>query len=103
MLSYIKAKISPELPAKTFEQYISNHFGKHLYDTFFKSYTEKVGACPAAKLRLNGRAQRIKDLSLKTALRNALIPPRSKQGAIKTLIDEFDYPRRGPRNRYRRF
>lgn len=96
LLSYIKAKISPELPAKTFEQYISNHFGKRLYNIFFRSYTEKVWGVPCSEITAEWAAQRIKNLSLKTAVRNALIPQRTKQGAIKTLIDEFNYPRRGP-------
>ncbi|MDQ3685167.1 MAG: NAD(P)/FAD-dependent oxidoreductase [Acidobacteriota bacterium] len=95
-LSYLKAKMSPELPAVTFEQYISNHFGKRLYRTFFKSYTEKVWGVPCSEITAEWASQRIKGLSLKTALRNALVPPRTKAGVVKSLIDEFDYPKRGP-------
>jgi len=95
-MSYLQAKVSPDLPAVTFEQYISNHFGKRLYRTFFKSYTEKVWGVPCSEITAEWAAQRIKGLSLKTALRNALFPPRSKAGVVKSLIDEFDYPVRGP-------
>ena len=44
-------------------------------------------------------AQRIKGLSLSTAILNALLPktkPKDKGEVIKTLIDSFRYPRKGP-------
>ena len=102
LLSYLKAKARPQIPALTFEQYISNHFGKRLYETFFKSYTEKVWGIPCSEIRADWAAQRIKDLSIKTALKTAFMKSifrhraMDKAGVIKTLIDEFDYPRRGP-------
>lgn len=106
LASYLYAKARPQLPALTFEQYITNHFGKRLYETFFKSYTEKVWGIPCNEIRADWGAQRIKDLSIRTALKDALkkaffkFAPNgeseNKTTVIKTLIDEFDYPRRGP-------
>jgi protoporphyrinogen oxidase len=61
--------------------------------TFFKSYTEKVWGISCSKLKDEWAAQRIKDLSLKTALLNMFLKPKQ---TIKTLIEEFDYPRLGP-------
>src|SRR5262249_11818456 len=61
--------------------------------TFFKTYTEKVWGISCSELKAEWAAQRIKDLSLKTALRSMFIKPKK---TIKTLIEEFDYPRRGP-------
>jgi len=97
-LSYFKAQLLPEKPEKTFEQWVSNRFGKRLYQIFFKTYTEKVWGIPCSEITAEWAAQRIKGLSLLTALKNALIKQQSKdKGAvIKTLIDAFDYPKQGP-------
>lgn len=96
LISYLQAKLSPEHPAESFEQYITNHFGKRLYKTFFKSYTEKVWGMPSSEISAEWAAQRIRGLSLKTALKNALLPQKTKNGQIKTLIHEFHYPKYGP-------
>jgi hypothetical protein len=61
--------------------------------TFFKTYTEKVWGISCSELKAEWAAQRIKDLSLKTALLNMFLKPKQ---TIKTLIEEFDYPRLGP-------
>ena len=97
-LSYFKAQLLPEKPEKTFEQWVSNRFGKRLYQIFFQTYTEKVWGIPCSEITAEWVAQRIKGLSLLTALKNALIKQQSKdKGAvIKTLIDAFDYPKQGP-------
>jgi protoporphyrinogen oxidase len=98
LLSYVKAQLFPEKVEETFEQWVSNRFGHRLYETFFKTYTEKVWGIPCSEIRAEWAAQRIKGLSLLTAVKNALVKQRStEQGAvIKTLIDAFDYPERGP-------
>ncbi len=98
MLSYSKVKLFPLQHAETFEQYVSSRFGKRLYNIFFRTYTEKVWGIPCSEITADWAAQRIRGLSLRTALKNALAnqPPPGKQGIIKTLVDEFDYPRRGP-------
>ena len=93
LLSYLKWQIFPYPQEDTFEQWVTNRFGKRLFQTFFKTYTEKVWGIPCSDLKAEWAAQRIKDLSLKTALVTMFIKPRN---TIKTLIDEFDYPRLGP-------
>src|SRR5204862_5819394 len=73
-------------------------FGKRLYRTFFKTYTEKVWGIPCSQITAEWAAQRIKGLSLLSALKNAILQRQSsdKSKVIKTLIDAFDYPRKGP-------
>ncbi|MGE5550230.1 MAG: NAD(P)/FAD-dependent oxidoreductase [Bacteroidota bacterium] len=94
MGSYIKARLWPDREEKTFEQWVSNRFGKQLYRIFFKTYTEKVWGIPCAQIEAEWAAQRIKGLSLKEAVANALFRP--KHTKIKTLIDRFNYPVLGP-------
>jgi protoporphyrinogen oxidase len=98
LLSYIKAQLFPQKPEESFEQWISNRFGKRLFNTFFKTYTEKVWGIPCSEIRAEWAAQRIKGLSLISAIKNALIQKQSKSkgDVIKTLIDEFEYPEQGP-------
>src|SRR5262245_9567474 len=93
VLSYLKWQISPHRYEESFEQWVTNRFGKRLFEVFFKSYTEKVWGIPCSQLKAEWAAQRIKDLSLKTVLLSMFVEPKQK---IKTLIDQFDYPRRGP-------
>jgi len=96
--SYIKSQVFPELPEKTFEKWVSNRFGKRLYKLFFKSYTEKVWGIPCNEISAEWAAQRIRGLSLLSALKNALLRKQStdKQTVVKTLIDSFKYPKLGP-------
>jgi len=92
--SYMKVKIFPSKEEKNFEQWVSNRFGKRLFNHFFRSYTEKLWGIPCTEIQAEWAAQRIKGLSLTSALKNALFPDKS--GKIKTLIDEFKYPKYGP-------
>ena len=98
LLSYLKAQAFPGKPEETFEQWVSNRFGKRLYRIFFKTYTEKVWGIPCSEITAEWAAQRIKGLSLLTALTSAFMKGknRDKSSTIKTLIDAFDYPRLGP-------
>src|SRR5205809_6727660 len=98
VLSYFKARWFPILPAKSFEDWVTNQFGKRLFNIFFKTYTEKVWGMSCKEISADWAAQRIKGLSLKTAILNALWKPKpkSKGEVIKTLIDSFRYPRKGP-------
>ena len=91
--SYVRWHLFPYKEEETFEQWVTNRFGKRLFETFFKSYTEKVWGIPCNELKAEWAAQRIKDLSLKTAITAMFLKPGN---TIKTLIEEFDYPRRGP-------
>ncbi len=98
LLSYFKAQLFPVKPEDTFEQWICNRFGKRLYHTFFKTYTEKVWGIPCDEISAEWAAQRIKGLSLISTIKNALLSTQTtdKSDVIKTLIDSFDYPRKGP-------
>jgi protoporphyrinogen oxidase len=91
--SYIRWQVFPYREEDTFEQWVTNRFGRHLFLIFFKSYTEKVWGLSCSELKAEWAAQRIKDLSLKTALVSMFRKPKR---TIKTLIEEFDYPRLGP-------
>lgn len=93
ILSYLKWQFFPYRHEDTLDQWVTNRFGKRLFQTFFKTYTEKVWGIPCSELKAEWAAQRIKDLSLKTALLNMFFRPKK---TIKTLIEEFHYPRRGP-------
>jgi protoporphyrinogen oxidase len=92
--SYIKARLAPMPKEENFEEWVCNRFGRRLYEIFFKTYTEKVWGVPCTTIRAEWAAQRIKGLSLSTAIRNAILP--NKNGSVKTLIDKFHYPERGP-------
>jgi protoporphyrinogen oxidase len=97
VLSYIKAKIFPVNNPQNFEDWISNHFGHRLFSIFFKTYTEKVWGINCKEISADWAAQRIKGLSLTSAVKNAVLPARQgKVNQIKTLIDSFRYPKYGP-------
>ena len=101
VLSYIKARLFPRPTEESFEDYIINKFGQRLYKHFFKTYTEKVWGVPCTEIRAEWAAQRIKGLSLTSAIINAVFKPK-KQG-IKTLIERFEYPRLGPGMMWEKF
>src|SRR5712691_3725137 len=93
VLSFIRWQLFPHKHEDTFEQWVTNRFGRRLFLTFFKTYTEKVRGISCSALKAACAAQRIKDLSLRTALLSMFLKPKT---TIKTLIEEFDYPRYGP-------
>lgn len=93
-LSFVEAKISPTLPEDDFETYIVNRFGRRLFNTFFKSYTEKVWGIPCRDIRAEWAAQRIKGVSFSSVIKTAIFGNRSNK--IKSLIEEFFYPKYGP-------
>lgn len=93
MLSYMRWQIFPYRQEETFEEWVTNRFGRRLFLTFFKTYTEKVWGISCSELKAEWAAQRIKDLSVKTILLAMFFKPKK---TIKTLIEEFDYPRLGP-------
>ncbi len=95
--SYIYAHLFPNRDELTFEAWITNRFGRRLFATFFKSYTEKVWGVPCREISSEWASQRIRGLSLSSALRNAVVRcGGSKKGVERTLIESFDYPRKGP-------
>jgi protoporphyrinogen oxidase len=94
LCSFGVAQLFPNKTENTFEEWVSNRFGKRLFSIFFKTYTEKVWGIPCSEIQAEWAAQRIKGLSLYSAVMNALFKPKGNK--IKTLIDEFDYPEFGP-------
>ncbi|HVZ65797.1 MAG TPA: NAD(P)/FAD-dependent oxidoreductase [Lacunisphaera sp.] len=97
VLSYAWARLFPRRPEVSFEDWVSNRFGRRLFNIFFKTYTEKVWGIPTSELSADWAAQRIKGLSLSRAVLNAFRrQPASAGAVIKTLIDTFAYPRLGP-------
>jgi protoporphyrinogen oxidase len=95
--SYLWVRILPIKPERSFTDWVTNRFGRRLFNIFFKSYTEKVWGISTDRLSADWAAQRIKGLSLSTAIFNAFRGrPKSSNAVIKTLIDTFDYPRLGP-------
>ncbi|MDX2273659.1 MAG: NAD(P)/FAD-dependent oxidoreductase [Cyanobacteriota bacterium] len=97
ILSYLKARFQPRPSVTSFEDWVINQFGERLYYTFFKTYTEKVWGIPCQAISADWAAQRIKGLSMGSLIRNTLFPQRTHQkNIIKTLIDQFRYPRLGP-------
>lgn len=104
-ISYIKAKLFPRKNELTLEDFLINRFGKELYLTFFKSYTEKVWGVPCNEISAAWGAQRIKGLSLRTAVMHFLKKTFSRKkpstdiaqkGTETSLIEKFLYPKYGP-------
>ncbi len=99
MASYVKARLRPIHPERSYEDWVVNRFGRSLFEVFFKTYTEKVWGMPTNTISADWAAQRIKGLSLLNAVTSALFGGwgNSRKGeVIKTLIDSFQYPRLGP-------
>jgi protoporphyrinogen oxidase len=101
-MSYILARIFPIREEKNLEDFFINRFGRSLYETFFKSYSEKVWGMPCADLSPNWGAQRVKSLSLGKTVLHAVFAccpwlQRIKKLPIETsLIEHFLYPKFGP-------
>ena len=100
LLSYLGACLRPWGKEENFEEWVTHRFGQRLYRKFFQPYTEKVWGVPCQSLRADWAAQRIRGLSLKTAVSAALF---GSNGLIKTLIREFHYPVLGPGMMWERF
>lgn len=100
--SYMKAKIFPRRPERSLEDFFINRFGKELYHTFFKDYTEKVWGIPTNQISAEWGAQRVKGLSLSKTIRHFLFSNKKKKQSIEqketetSLIEKFLYPRLGP-------
>ena len=98
MLSFAQARLRPTPNPKTFEDWVVNQFGRRLFEIFFKTYTEKVWGMSCQEISADWAAQRIKGLSLGSAIKHALFSgkPKDRKQVVKTLIDTFRYPRLGP-------
>jgi protoporphyrinogen oxidase len=104
-VSYMKSQVSQISPEKSLEDFLINRFGRQLYLTFFKSYTEKVWGTPCNEISAEWGAQRIKGLSLTTAVKHFLkkafdgkaeTSDLAQKGTDTSLIERFMYPKFGP-------
>ncbi len=103
--SYAYSRIHQITPEKSLEDFLINRFGRELYLTFFKSYTEKVWGTPCHEISAEWGAQRIKGLSLTTAVKHFVkktFRKKSRSGDLAqkgtdtSLIERFMYPKFGP-------
>jgi len=94
ILSYFWVKICPPKDQSTFEGWVAARFGWRLYRIFFKTYTEKVWGISTLQLKSTWAAQRIKNLSLFGAIKDAFGIKHKE--LVTTLIDSFKYPKLGP-------
>lgn len=93
-LSYLSAQLFPHPVEENLEQWVSNRFGRRLYEIFFKNYTEKVWGMKCSEIGADWAAQRIKNLDLNKLVKDMFIG--TKNNAITSLITSFLYPRLGP-------
>ncbi|NJL15503.1 MAG: NAD(P)/FAD-dependent oxidoreductase [Microscillaceae bacterium] len=94
--SYAWARLFPRPQPDNFEDWVRNRFGQRLYEIFFKTYTEKVWGMSCREISADWAVQRIQNFSLGVALRQALQSRNPSQKKVKTLIEQFRYPRLGP-------
>jgi protoporphyrinogen oxidase len=102
-VSYVRSAFFPLKQEETLEHFFINRFGRELYDTFFKSYTEKVWGVPCNRISAEWGTQRIKGLSVWSTLMHALRKASksgggdiSQKGTETSLIEQFLYPKFGP-------
>jgi protoporphyrinogen oxidase len=102
-MSYVRSALFPIAKEETLEQFFINRFGRELYSTFFKSYTEKVWGVPCDHISAEWGAQRIKGLSVWATLTHALKKVFGRGGSDigqkstqTSLIEKFLYPKFGP-------
>jgi protoporphyrinogen oxidase len=98
MFSYGMSLLFNHKEPKTFEDWVSQKFGRKLYETFFKTYTEKVWGIPCSEIGAEWASQRIKGLDVLEVVKKALFTRPSKK--IKTLVEQFDYPVMGAGQMY---
>ncbi|HYH45354.1 MAG TPA: FAD-dependent oxidoreductase, partial [Thermoanaerobaculia bacterium] len=94
LLSYIWARLRPKGREDTFEQWVTNRFGRWLFNQFLKSYTENLWGVSRSEIRADWAAQRIKGLSFFSAAKSAFFG--NKDIKVTSLISKFNYPRYGP-------
>ena len=99
LFSYLRVQVRPYPEEETFEQWVSNRFGRRLYGKFFEPYTVKMWGLPCHSIPSDWARQRIKGLSLMAALSDALLGNQK----AKSLIHEFYYPKMGPGMMWERF
>jgi protoporphyrinogen oxidase len=99
-LSFLWVRIHPPKDLSTLEGYIASNYGWRLYGHFFKTYSEKLWAIPASKIGADWGAQRIKGMTLWSAvwepLRARFAGARKGSKQVTSLIGQFQYPKYGP-------
>lgn len=96
-LSYLKTLLTPQRKVLHFEDWITSRFGKKLFQTFFKSYTEKVWGRDCREISADWAAQRINNLNFLKILKKFIQQILGiKSNDVKSLIEEFEYPKKGP-------
>lgn len=101
-MSYLHARLRPIRDERSLRDFIINRFGRELYETFFRDYTQKVWGVPCEQISADWGAQRIKGLSIGKALAHALRGLYAKRDDIRqkgtetSLIERFIYPKYGP-------
>ena len=95
LADYVRVKLARVLTGPVsednFEQWAVDRFGRYLYEVYFKVYTEKIWGLPCQEISADFAHQRIKNLSFREAVKEALLG-KSKSAS---LIREFSYPRYG--------
>ena len=91
--SFLKVSIFKLKQDGSLETWVSSRFGKKLFEIFFKTYTEKVWGIDCKNIDADWASQRIQGLTLWKAIKGALMS--NKGNKIKTLVDEFAYPKGG--------
>jgi protoporphyrinogen oxidase len=100
--SYTLARLFPRRKERTLEDFMINRFGKTLYKTFFKDYTEKVWGVSCSEISAEWGAQRIKGVSITKAVAHALRRKKKEDQDIAqknvetSQIERFLYPKLGP-------
>jgi len=97
---YLKQKLVPVKNPSTFEEWVTNRFGRRLFEIFFKHYSEKLWGIPCSKIDADWAAQRIKSLSLWEAVISSIFGNIGNKH--KTLVDQFAYPNNGTGTLYER-
>jgi protoporphyrinogen oxidase len=101
-LSYCKAQLMPLKDESFLDAFFVNRFGRRLYETFFRDYTEKVWGVKCSEIRADRGAQRVKGLSLKRAITHAVKDllstdfQKAQEERETSLITRFFYPKYGP-------
>ena len=98
--NYFLQKLKPIKEPKNFEEWVTNRFGRKLFEMFFKNYTEKLWGIECSKIDTDWAAQRIKDFTLLEAVKTALVG--NKGNKHRTIVDEFAYPNNGTGTIYER-
>jgi protoporphyrinogen oxidase len=92
LASYVQTRLGKRSDNGSFQDWVTNKFGKRLFEIFFKNYSEKLWGIPCTELDADFAAQRIKKFSLTAAIRHAVTTGKQKH---KTLVSQFAYPKKG--------